>query len=554
MVKLQEQGRDDKRPTLGVVMIVKNEEERLPLILTDIQGAVDEIVVVDTGSRDRSVEIARSYGAKTGFSAWCNDFSAARNESIRLAGSDYLLWLDADDRIRAEDREKIRELKKSLRPARDRGYLLRIMVQGNDDSDTVALQPRIFPNREGIVFEGRIHEQILPSMERSGVVLEKVDITIEHSGYHSPEVIREKAERNLKILMDESGRKEGDVMYLFRITMSYYALRDYEKCLEYLALIRRQTGTETREKYHHLVAAECYARMNKPGSALRELRNAVRIFPRSGVVQYFLGYLCLRINLLDEAITALGNSVGLGIEIENFPLPTDIREDLHYQYGCALEKVGRVREAVSAYQESLHANPGYTPALRALGMVLLNSGEVQKAISCLERAQQSAGKYDRQLCLSLARAYIFVGKFSDAHAVYLGSLQHDLCDMEVLSGAVQTSIETNDIQTLRSSIRTLVSFFGREGGDFPDAAGDYAGACAEIARVLLDRDDPLIAKRLADAALRMDETCAHAHLVCADIALVSGDVVKGISCMEKALSHGVSLDQITERMERIGTP
>ena len=102
--------KDPQRPTLGAIMIVKDEEERLASILSDIKGIVDEIVVVDTGSQDKTVSIARSYGAKVGFFTWCNDFSAARNKSIELAESDYLLWLDADDRVNTENQRKILDL------------------------------------------------------------------------------------------------------------------------------------------------------------------------------------------------------------------------------------------------------------------------------------------------------------------------------------------------------------------------------------------------------------------------------------------------------------
>ncbi len=92
----------DIRSRLGVVMIVKNEEKNIGSLLEDIKGIFDEVVVVDTGSPDRTLEILRSYGVNIGHFNWCDDFSAARNKSIELAVLDYLLWLDADDRIDAD--------------------------------------------------------------------------------------------------------------------------------------------------------------------------------------------------------------------------------------------------------------------------------------------------------------------------------------------------------------------------------------------------------------------------------------------------------------------
>ena len=80
-------------------MIVRNEERFLPGCLESVRGLVDEIIVVDTGSTDRTAEIARSFGARVFDFEWRDDFSAARNESLRHAGSDWILYLDADERI-----------------------------------------------------------------------------------------------------------------------------------------------------------------------------------------------------------------------------------------------------------------------------------------------------------------------------------------------------------------------------------------------------------------------------------------------------------------------
>src|SRR5690554_5522614 len=113
--------------TLGVVMIVKNEEQRLGGILSDIHEVVDEICVVDTGSSDGTVALAESFGARIERFPWRNDFSAARNHSLGCAKSDYLLWLDADDRIDKGGVEALLKLKARLRPEKDRAYTLRIL-------------------------------------------------------------------------------------------------------------------------------------------------------------------------------------------------------------------------------------------------------------------------------------------------------------------------------------------------------------------------------------------------------------------------------------------
>jgi len=96
--------------TISLCMIVKNEEAVLARCLNSVKDIVDEIIVVDTGSTDRTLEIASCYGYVYGFE-WRDDFSAARNYAYSLATQEYIMWLDADDVILPADREKLLALK-----------------------------------------------------------------------------------------------------------------------------------------------------------------------------------------------------------------------------------------------------------------------------------------------------------------------------------------------------------------------------------------------------------------------------------------------------------
>src|SRR3989338_10012371 len=91
------------RPTLSACMIVKNEEKFLAQCLQSIKNAVDEIIVVDTGSTDRTVEIAQSFGAKIYYHPWRNSFSEARNHSLSYATCDWILQIDADEALEQSD-------------------------------------------------------------------------------------------------------------------------------------------------------------------------------------------------------------------------------------------------------------------------------------------------------------------------------------------------------------------------------------------------------------------------------------------------------------------
>jgi len=105
------------RPKVSLTMIVRDEEENLPHCLESVRGIFDEVVVVDTGSGDRTAEIARAFGAKVFEFAWVDDFAAARNAALEHATGDYAFWLDADDVIEPEQRGKLVALLEGLEPA-----------------------------------------------------------------------------------------------------------------------------------------------------------------------------------------------------------------------------------------------------------------------------------------------------------------------------------------------------------------------------------------------------------------------------------------------------
>src|SRR5579862_9633682 len=86
-------------PLISACIIAKNEEKNLGRCLTSLHASVDEIIVVDTGSTDRTVEIARAHGARVFNFPWCDHFSAARNESLSHAGGRWIIWIDADDEL-----------------------------------------------------------------------------------------------------------------------------------------------------------------------------------------------------------------------------------------------------------------------------------------------------------------------------------------------------------------------------------------------------------------------------------------------------------------------
>ncbi len=187
---------------LSLCMIVRDEQEMLPRCLASVADAVDEIVIVDTGSTDATVEIARSFGARVLFHEWTGSFAEARNVSFDAAEGDWLLCLDADEVLVEEDAPLLRSL--TGRTWREAFYLSETNYTGDLEDGTAVTHNalRVFRNRPEYRFEGRLHEQIAHCLP--GYLPERVEasgVRIEHYGYlGAVRDSREKSRRNIELL------------------------------------------------------------------------------------------------------------------------------------------------------------------------------------------------------------------------------------------------------------------------------------------------------------------------------------------------------------------
>ena len=195
-----------ERSLLCLCMIVKNEAALLAGCLESVKGIVDEIVVVDTGSTDSTKEIAANYGAKIYDFPWQNDFAMARNESIKHCNSDWILYLDADERLNFGGNT----LRKLLENTPDEIGAILCTIESRHSTLTGESElhrgayPRIFRNYgyPSIRFEGRVHEQISPSITELGKAMQFSEIIIIHLGYdRTREEMEEKIKRNYSMLM-----------------------------------------------------------------------------------------------------------------------------------------------------------------------------------------------------------------------------------------------------------------------------------------------------------------------------------------------------------------
>ena len=196
-----------KKALLSLAMIVKNEEEFLEGCLQSVQGLADEIIIIDTGSTDKTLEIAQKYTNNIYHFEWIDDFAAARNEAIKHCTGDWILYLDADERLKVTNKNAFLNFIKEL-PG-DIGGVNCIIESRHYklDNDTEIHRggyPRLFRNLgfPRIEFRGRVHEQISPSLLEQGMSFVNSDILIEHLGYNQDrEVMEQKVKRNYKLLL-----------------------------------------------------------------------------------------------------------------------------------------------------------------------------------------------------------------------------------------------------------------------------------------------------------------------------------------------------------------
>lgn len=200
--------RSENLPSVSLCMIVRDEEEHLPEALNSVKDLVDQIVIVDTGSKDATVDIAKSYNAEIYNFEWIDDFAAARNESLKHAKSDWILYLDADERLAPHNVEKLKLSLKNL-PDSVGGVICTLesshtKLTGGSEIHRGGY-PRLFRNLgyPSINFQGRVHEQITPSLKEAELSIVKSDIVIKHLGYDcSREEMEAKVKRNYRLLLN----------------------------------------------------------------------------------------------------------------------------------------------------------------------------------------------------------------------------------------------------------------------------------------------------------------------------------------------------------------
>ena len=348
---------------ISICVIMKNEEKHMDNFLSAIQKHMGnypyEIVLVDTGSTDQTIEIAMKYTDNIFHFTWVNDFSAARNFSISCAKNDWILVLDCDEYINECNPEAFDWMKKKYPNSIGLITLYNRYELNGFNSFYTELMNRFF-NRKYFHYEETIHEQLNPIHKNMAFDRVDISLSIDHYGYSgTPEELAAKAERNNELLFKELDEKPNDPYVYFQLGQSYNMLHDDEKACYYYGK-GLDYATDTRLAYvQMMVTGYGYAliHLERYDEALL-LENLYDDFCHSADYVCMLGIIYMRTGKLIKAMqeflkaTTLEDAHVKGV---NSFIPT-------YNMGCINQVLGHIDTAVTLYRKC----GDFPPALNRL--------------------------------------------------------------------------------------------------------------------------------------------------------------------------------------------
>jgi tetratricopeptide (TPR) repeat protein len=364
-------------------MIVKNEEATLPLTLASVKDVVDEMVVLDTGSGDRTCEIAREFGARVYRFEWCDDFAAARNECLKYAKGDWILVLDADEVLVPQILPQIKQVIQG-----DRTLLINLIRQEIGASQSpYSLVSRLFRNRHDIRFSRPYHAMVDDSVaeilqrEPEWKIVALPDVAIWHSGYHKDAIAAKSKFQKAQAAMEryityypndayacsklgalyvESGQIQRGIDLLTKGLMAVTIDNSIVYELNYhLGIAYRQQQQFVKAKEHYQAAIN------------------TNVFPAIKLGAYNnLGNL-----LKDEGdLTSAERAYKAALKIDpNFATG-------HYNLGLTLKAGGNLADAIAYYRQAIKIDPEHAEAHQNLAVALLKIGKMPESLAEFKKA------------------------------------------------------------------------------------------------------------------------------------------------------------------------
>jgi len=441
-----------RKPTISLCMIVKDEEDNIARCLNSISDVVDQIVVVDTGSTDRTPEIAKEYGAEVYFHPWRNSFAEARNNSIKYATGDWIIYLDADEELFEEDKQLLLEAAKSTRVS---AITVQIFNPLQGELEGYLQFPRMWRNSLGFYFDGIVHNQLI----FDGTVYPS-KIRIRHYGYGwDEERMVRKFKRSEKLLFKQLEEDPNNTFALFNLAQIKRGLKEYDEVIKYASkIVELIDPKDTRHLHTYLMATDqlCSAYFFK-GDFDKSIDiglKALKIkqdyfdpmltmgsaFTAKGDYDNALKYYNLFLEIIDnfnaekDKTNIIYNNLGskyfayygIGLimkakgrkdEAEHyFRMVTNSVENhirVHYELGKLAFDRGDYESAEYEFNEDLRYNPDVPESFLMLGEIKRKYGDIDEASALYERALEKSPNYNNAR-FSLAKLHNDLGNYSKA--------------------------------------------------------------------------------------------------------------------------------------------
>lgn len=447
---------------LSLCMIVRDNADTIGPCLDSIRPHVDEMIVVDTGSKDETPRICASFGATVFHLPWPDCFSTARNESLKHARGDWIFWMDSDDTISDDCGQELRKLAYGNHPDNVLGYVIQVHCPGPSPEGnqyvTVVDHVKLFRNRSDLRFEGRIHEQIIPAIRRAGGDVAWTDLFVTHSGYdHSPEGQQRKIARDLHLLQLDMKDRPNHPFVLFNLGMTYADAGRHEEAVKALrqSLVIAQPGeSQVRKAYAILVGS--LTSLHRYEEAWLTCQQGKSQFPLDPELSFRQGVLAQKLGRFEDAerayIEALANS-----EERHF---TSIDRGItgykaRHNLAALFTQLGRFDAAEAHWLQTIQEAPDFVDGWRGLIDVLFRQGK-QKDIDSLADECLQRGQFTPLALTWKSYAARLRGDFAAAAELIKDALSNDDDDPEPLRAWCQLAFEIGDPRDAEAGLIELV--------------------------------------------------------------------------------------------------
>ncbi|GFZ87505.1 hypothetical protein GCM10008018_37130 [Paenibacillus marchantiophytorum] len=366
------------QPTISLCMIVKDEEAQLASCLQSVKDWVTEMIIVDTGSTDRTKEICESFGAKVFDYTWNNHFAEARNFGLAQAKGDWILYLDAD-----EEFEPLHDFALLTQLNQEQAAILTVHLinyigdHPNEDEAFHIAHPRFFRNHLGLRFQYPIHEtlnveEIFPKEQLSDL-MGHIPLKLLHRGY-MPAITahKKKYQRNMALLNQEANQASSNPWVEYHIASEYYRVQQYDKAFEYvnLSIVRFiQSGLMPPSLLYKLKYAILFSTGSIDG-AWPGIDKAIALYPDYVDLHFYKGVIFYLKKWTSSALDVFYHCLSIG-ESTGQHLTLKGAGSFHawYYIGLCWESLENNQKAVQAYQTALELSPTYTLAAEAIQLI-----------------------------------------------------------------------------------------------------------------------------------------------------------------------------------------